>query len=405
VILPGASERSEAGAGGAQDGIVQLLILADDFTGASDAAAPFALAWSTLVVLSAADAGVRWDSDRLDAPLESSRLDVLAVDLDLRECGDLEAQRKTALVAGGLCRALSPARVFLKIDSTLRGPIAGLVAGALSGSGKDLAVIAPAFPEQGRTLRDGRVLVDGQPGASLPAALGMDGTALVGARFVMSAEDLERAVAHARMRGARRVVVDADAADCLRHVAEAWRRHPDWLLVGSGGLARHVAGPADPGGQGVDVSTGSGPLLIIAGSPTPMTAAQIDRLRSIASVTLVEAHAPLPPRPPPHDLLVVCTPATTERDAGESAGAVAEAVLQWSADLLPGAVVLAGGATARNVCERLGAVGVRLAGELSPGVPIGRLVGGAWNGVRVVTKAGGFGQPNTLLDVVRALGR
>ena len=216
---------------------MQLLILADDFTGAGDAAAPFAAGRETLVVLSATDSRSLWETDAVD---------VLAVDLDLRECTDLEAQRQTEAAARGLCATAQDARVFLKIDSTLRGPIAGLVAGALSGSGKSVAVIAPAFPEQGRALHEGRVVVDGQPGASLTAALGMDGTALVGARFVSSAEDVERAVEHARMRGARRVVVDADTSDCLRSVASAWRRHADWLLVGSGGLARQVAGPGRP---------------------------------------------------------------------------------------------------------------------------------------------------------------
>jgi uncharacterized protein YgbK (DUF1537 family) len=67
--------------------------------------------------------------------------------------------------------------------------------------------------------------------------------------------------------------------------------------------------------------------------------------------------------------------------------------------------VLAGGATARKVCERLGGAGLRLSGELSPGVPIGHIVGGPWDQVPAVTKAGGFGTPDTLLDVVRALGR
>ena len=42
-------------------------------------------------------------------------------------------------------------------------------------------------------------------------------------------------------------------------------------------------------------------------------------------------------------------------------------------------------------------------GELAPGVPFGHLVGGQWDTVSVVTKAGGFGTPTTLLDVVRAL--
>jgi D-threonate/D-erythronate kinase len=380
-----------------QHDTLQLLILADDFTGAGDAAGAFAAVRETLVVLSATDERSLWDGDRVD---------VLAVDLDLRECTDPQAQQKTAGVARQLCSTAQEARVFLKIDSTLRGPIAGLVAGALSGSGKDIAVIAPAFPEQGRLLHEGRVVVDGQPGASLTAVLGMEGTALLGARFASSAEEVEQAVEHARMRGAKRVVVDADASDCLTNVAGAWQRHPDWLLVGSGGLTRQVAGPTHPTPQrAVDVSPEKGPVLVIAGSPTPVTAAQIDRLRETGSVTLVEARAVAPLLPPqPHGLLVLCTPPTDERDAGESARAIADTVFEWSKSLLPGAIVLAGGATARKVCERLGAAGMRLSGEFSPGVPIGRLVGGVWNDVLVVTKAGGFGTPNTLLDVVRALG-
>ena len=213
------------------------------------------------------------------------------------------AQRQTEAAARGLCAVSQDARVFLKIDSTLRGPIAGLVAGALSGSGKSVAVIAPAFPEQGRALHEGRVVVDGQPGASLTDALGMDGTALLGARFVSSAEDVERAVEHARMRGARRVVVDADTSDCLQSIAGAWRAHANWLLVGSGGLARQVAGPAALAPGATPVPSAAGPILVIAGSPAPMTAAQLERLRGPASVTtMVQAQcaAATRCRHPPH---------------------------------------------------------------------------------------------------------
>jgi uncharacterized protein YgbK (DUF1537 family) len=396
---------------------LRLLILADDFTGACDAAAPFAAGGETLVVLSAGGARSRFGT---------SAVDVLAVDLDLRECTDLVARPHAEAAARGLTAKAENPRVFLKIDSTLRGPVAGLVDGALSGSGKNIAVLAPAFPEQGRTLHEGRVMLDGKPGASLTEALGMDGTALVGARFVSSAADVERAVEHARMRGARRIVVDADASECLRRVATAWQRHADWLLVGSGGLSRQVAAARDaavatqvPPGTATDAATQAptvkravhgaldgGPVLVVAGSPASMTAAQLERLRDMGSFTVVTANPPAPPLPHlPHDLLVLCTRATTERDAGESAQAVADTVLAWSEGLLPAAVVLAGGATARKVCERLGAVGLRLTGEVSPGIPIGHLLGGVWDQVPVVTKAGGFGTPDTLLDVLRALGR
>jgi uncharacterized protein YgbK (DUF1537 family) len=45
-----------------------------------------------------------------------------------------------------------------------------------------------------------------------------------------------------------------------------------------------------------------------------------------------------------------------------------------------------------------------LLGELSPGIPGGFLIGGEWDHIPVVTKAGGFGSPDTLLDVAYALG-
>jgi uncharacterized protein YgbK (DUF1537 family) len=313
---------------------------------------------------------------------------------------------------------LSSTQVFLKIDSTLRGPIAGLVAGALAGSGRQVAVIAPAFPEQGRLLRDGRVSVDGLPGAGITDALGMARTALVGASFARSAEEVERAVEHARTRGLRHVVVDADGPASLRSVASAWPRHPEWLLVGSAGLTRQVAGAAHRPYQAVLTRT-RGPILVVAGSPTPQTQAQIERLRGLGPIVVIRSEAPVPRRPSGvHDGIVVCTPPTIERDSGESARAVAETVAAWATDFgsastaegrepvefRPGVLVLAGGATARLVCERLGAHGVRLSGELQPGVPFGQLQGGRWDGVDVVTKAGGFGTPDTLLDVVHALG-
>ena len=77
---------------------------------------------------------------------------------------------------------------------------------------------------------------------------------------------------------------------------------------------------------------------------------------------------------------------------------------QRSVATRPAGLVLVGGQTARLVCRRLQAQGVRIEGELEPGVPYGRLIGGVWDGLPVVTKAGGFGGPDTLLDAVRALG-
>ena len=66
----------------------------------------------------------------------------------------------------------------------------------------------------------------------------------------------------------------------------------------------------------------------------------------------------------------------------------------------PGSIVLAGGATAWAVCRRLDATALRIEGELEPGVVSARLLDGSLPGVRVVTKAGGFGNQGTLVRVL-----
>jgi uncharacterized protein YgbK (DUF1537 family) len=263
-------------------------------------------------------------------------------------------------------------RVFVKIDSTLRGPLIGLIAGALDAFARECAVVAPAFPEQGRRLRHGRLYVHGQPGASLSDVLGAADASVV----IASALPLAGATA------ARCVIVDAENSAELRHVADSARAHPEWLLVGSAGLARQLAPPH----QRASVAAARGDVLVVAGSPTAVTRQQLPRLDGLRNVTLLT------------------TPNTEARDAGEAAAALAERVVMWSNRHTPAAMVLTGGATARAVCHRLGATSLRLLGELEPGVPIGQLQDGAWHGVTVVTKAGGFGTPDTLLDVVRALG-
>src|SRR5262249_7156991 len=156
------------------------------------------------------------------------------------------------------------------------------------------------------------------------------------------------AVEHARMRGAVRVVMDADAPACLASLAEAWHAHPEWLLVGSGGLSRHIA-PVGARPRGV---TGEGMLVVVAGSPTHVTATQLAVL------------------PASSELIVLRTAPSLERDSGEAASALAEDVARLARWLRPRAVVLAGGATARAVCHGLGVHAVRLLGEVAPGIPI-----------------------------------
>ena len=275
---------------------------------------------------------------------------VLSVDLDVRGRSSAQARNKAERAAR---RLGTGARLFLKIDSTLRGPIAAMVEGALGGGKYARALVAPAFPEQGRLFHDGWLYLDGQrTDTNLTTALGG-----VAARC-----DLD------------------DGAD-LERTAHTWlEQRADWLLVGSGGLARRVAGPA----ASLALPSTTGPVLVVAGSPAPATQRQLEQL--------------------PAHLEVLRTPPGVERDRSQAVVALAGQVLVRMLGARPGLLVLTGGETARIVCgQLLQAGGLHLLGEVLPGLPVGRLSGGGWDGLLVVTKAGGFGTPSALLDVLRAL--
>jgi uncharacterized protein YgbK (DUF1537 family) len=66
-------------------------------------------------------------------------------------------------------------------------------------------------------------------------------------------------------------------------------------------------------------------------------------------------------------------------------------------------LVLSGGETANAVCHGLGTEVVQISGELEAGIPWGTLIGGTATGLPVITKAGGFGDIHSLINVVDAL--
>ncbi|HEX4992036.1 MAG TPA: nucleotide-binding domain containing protein, partial [Rubrobacteraceae bacterium] len=86
---------------------------------------------------------------------------------------------------------------------------------------------------------------------------------------------------------------------------------------------------------------------------------------------------------------------------GAVVGVLSGVVEALSEEGLFDSLVLTGGETAVGVARRLGAVGIRLEGELEPGIPVGRLIGPRPYGV--ITKAGAFGEAGTLVAAAETL--
>jgi uncharacterized protein YgbK (DUF1537 family) len=111
---------------------MRVAIIADDLTGAADTGVQLARA------------GYRTAVAFRGAPVPPAEgLDAVALDTDSRAMPAGFAAKRVMETA----RTVRDAPiVYKKLDSTLRGPIAAELAAALAASGRERAVVAPAFP-------------------------------------------------------------------------------------------------------------------------------------------------------------------------------------------------------------------------------------------------------------------
>ncbi len=385
-----------------------IAIIADDLTGAADTGVQFV------------HAGYRTAVFFRDSEVLDDNLDAVSFDTDSRAMPAGFAAKRVLEAA----RAASEARiVYKKLDSTLRGNVAAELAAALGGARRDRAVVAPAFPAAGRTTVGGVQQVHGVPVdetemandpdtpvrvAHLPGLLA-EAFSSVG---VLGVDDLaDPEIVHRSLEENECVVADADRDADLEALVRAVPDPARVLWAGSAGLANALgsvysaprAGAA--GVQRVQVR----PVLVVVGSLSGVAREQVRGLvgeygevdvplqAGVSERTVAAVREALAGRA----CAVVRSP--EERSAsGESVlGPLAEVAALLSERGCFEGLVLTGGATAVAVARRLGAAGIRLEGEVETGVPMGTLVGP--RPYPVVTKAGGFGGPGTLVGAVEAL--
>jgi uncharacterized protein YgbK (DUF1537 family) len=407
----------------------RVLVVADDLSGAADCAITW-VPWGldVVVALDAAAAGV-------DAA------DVLAVDTDSRRAAPAAAAAATGEAvrrhAGPACRVL-----YKKIDSTLRGNI-GVEVAAAAGADR-FALFAPAFPAAGRTMEGGGVLVAGTPLAATAlwrlegggrdpdpvAMLAAAGLSTAAAPLALVRGGGLAAWLHDRAaEGFRAVACDAATEADLAAIAEAGAALDRPLLwVGSGGLARHlraVTGAAAAAGPPAARRPPGRPVLVAVGSVSAVSRRQLaavaaqpgaGHLEIAPDVLLAPEESPTRQSiarrldvllaEPAMSTVAVSIRAGAGDDPAIRGAALAAALGRMLAPRLAcaGGIVVTGGETARALLAAAGVAGLRLAGEVEPGVPLGIALGsGPACGLPVVTKAGAFGGDATLAGCVAAL--
>jgi len=410
-----------------------LGIIADDLTGALDTGVQFSK-WglTSLVALS-------------DAPLPG--VACVVVDTDSRAAPPEVAEERVRLAT----RRLGGRLVYKKIDSTLRGNVGLEIVAAMQELRVDKAVVAPAFPANGRTTIGGRLLVRGVPlhqtglardprnaitESHIPTLLQGQIARAVGSVALDVVENGAAAVFEAISRCPESiVVVDVVEQKHLAAVAQAVARSEGrWLPVGSAGLAEELPlaldlvhglpNPAVPiDGPLSRQATSGQPILVVAGSRNEVTAAQIREVFAVLDLPVVE--------PDPQRLLdtnegqdeikrvaetagqclagancviiTTCFAPRLARGSLDIAVALGQITSQVMSDRLVGGLFLTGGDIALQVCLALRAQALQPLTEVSPGLPVSLLNGGPWDGLRIITKAGGFGEKDAILTGIHYL--
>jgi uncharacterized protein YgbK (DUF1537 family) len=276
-------------------------------------------------------------------------------------------------------------RLFLKIDSTMRGSVPGQVAGAIAAwrirYPDARAVVCPAYPAMGRTVESNRLLVQGEP---------IERTAFARdpVNPVKTSDMAELLPSSAHVR----VVDAATDADLLAIAASISTAGPSAIPVGSGGLADAIAAtwcdrrPARAlVANDLIAPRKNARVLLQVSSLNPVSRAQVARLKGAFP-----------------DVVVLLPPA----ERGDST-AVAQSLAREFAEQVerePWDVLgLIGGDGARETLAQLGASGVRIVDRLIEGIPLGLVVGGQADGTPVFTKAGGFGADDALVRIIERI--
>jgi len=407
-----------------------VVIIADDLTGAADTGVQFCPFFEDTTLISYQKLERLLDSH----PTAGSQATAVYTDSRALAAG---AARQRVDAVGRRLAGLQPLWIYKKIDSCMRGNVGSEADALLDALDCEASFIAPAFPELGRTTENDIHRVHGTPLehteiARDPIAPVKDSklsrivqaksrypVGHVTAVFLDGAETDLQAEIHRQIRcGFRHLVFDAVNREHLDRIAGlVYAFSPKILPVGSAGLAGSLTKPRPkPAGAGCN--------LLVCGTASKVTARQIENLVStyacewirLPSALLAEqvlcdelaqaASAACSTLMKKSVILTIAPQTSDPASAGKeqlqpTAHAIAGGLGLFSAEVLartrPGHLFLTGGDTADAVMTAVEAGGIRILGEAAVGVVEGELFGGPLDGLPVVTKAGAFGQDDTLV--------
>ncbi len=416
------------------------LIVADDLTGANDTAVQFRKKGFKTVVLI--------EPSKLSEA--TRKYDAVAIDTETRTLKCVEAYRKLKNISN-LIREIGFKQIYKKIDSTMRGNIGCELDALIEELGLDAVIVSPAFIENGRIVVGGYLLINGVPVEK--TGFSRDPLNPVKTSYVPSilSSQSKHKVCHLELgkilkghvkvsseilkmieQGCKIIVADAVDVKCLDEITLAFEVISDRkiILCGSAGLASRIAQHHKP-----PFKMGK-KVLMVVGSVNKVSVDQVWKLlseRRIEDVTLKLENL-LEPRKKmeekekivskikhglKRDLNILVKTFEVDRDAHlymdflkweggkeitklltEFIGEVTGEAIKRNFNLV-GALVVVGGETSISILKKIGITEITLIDEILPGIPLCKVNLTGLGELFLVTKAGGFGDEETLIDILK----
>lgn len=407
----------------------QMIIIADDLTGAGDTAIQFSKNGFDTVVLPE----INQNTYKI-----ANRYSVVAINTDTRSLSKEEAYKKVFDISS----SVGMNGVFKKIDSMLRGNPGTEIKASLDALNAEVAFIAPSYPANQRIVKNG-YLINGKVEFNICNLLENEiGLPIVHVPYTeirKGSESLSQFIEREiQIKPTKFVVFDAESDQDLGLIFDAASSlGKKSIYSGSAGFANIIASKLRNGKTKTNkmmISDNTKSILVVVGSITHITVDQVSALASvfpddiqflkIAGLCeknkneIIDTMVSRCLSSLNHDkrLLVLAVdsvfnkPAKSEFESEKGkafskliSDALGETAYKIASKHCFSSIVATGGDTSLQVCKKFGVNGIEPQDEIAPGIPYGKVIGGITDGCSIVTKSGGFGERNTLINIINFL--
>ena len=418
----------------------QIVIIADDLTGAADTGVQFCPYFEKTILLPFHQMAQEFEA------IKPSRSQALTIYTSSRALDAHRASDRVASVGRRVSKSDS-LWIYKKVDSCLRGNLGAETEALMDELGFELSFIAPAFPEMGRTTANDIHLVHGTPVSETEilrdpltpvsesclsrviAAQSRYPVGHVALNFLEKNDaDLQAEIERQFRLGVRHVVFDATSQDHLDRIARRVLSSAGRILpVGSAGLATSLGNLLPQklvSTEHVRFAPEKRSRLLVCGTASEVTKLQIQTLIEAYSYEEIILQAEMLADPNQRNTVLdrvssvqsklrennvvvrIDWPsnnynALNSTDRLRAAESIAQGLEVFVASVLKATelefIFATGGDTADAVLSAAGARGIEIFGEVVTGMVQGAILGGPRDGMPMVTKAGAFGNKNALV--------